>query len=242
VRTLPTCTRHPAPGTVSVAAPAVRPAADRDQSSIAASATVSVDELVAGLTVVDELSDVAGYDRGCGKGEGCVFGPAWTDDSTAPSSHNGCDTRNDVLGAQRTDVVFKIGTRDCKVTSGTLADPYTGKVIAFTSGRDTSSTVQIDHIYPLARAWNAGAASWTPQKRTTFANDTDLNLLAVDGPMNNSKSDSGLDSWLPPNSTFRCDYATRYLHVASAYDLQVTTGDVDTARAVCGQTRSGYVR
>lgn len=25
--------------------------------------------------------------------EGCVFGPAWTDDSSAPGSHNGCDTR-----------------------------------------------------------------------------------------------------------------------------------------------------
>lgn len=151
-------------------------------------------------------------------------------------------TRNDVLGAQLTDVVFKPGTRDCKVLSGTLADPYTGTSIVFTSGRDTSSAVQIDHIYPLARAWDAGAASWTAAKRTAFANDTDLNLLAVDGPTNNSKSDSGLDSWLPPNTVFGCDYAARYLHVASSYGLAVTSGDVDTAYAVCGETVPGVSR
>ena len=42
-------------------------------------------------------------------------------------------TRNDVLGAQLVDVEFKPGTRDCKVVSGTLNDPYTGNVIDFTT-------------------------------------------------------------------------------------------------------------
>lgn len=226
----------------SVEATSVWPAADRNQSPTAASTTVSVDKLIAGLTVVDELPDVDGYDRGCGKGEGCVFGPAWTDDSTAPLSHNGCDTRNDILGAQLRDLVFKPGTRDCKVISGTLDDPYTGTVISFTSGRDTSSAVQADHVFALSRAWDAGAASWTLEKRTAFANDTSLNLLAVDGPTNSSKSDSGLDGWLPPNLAFGCDYAIRYLTVASVYDLAVTAGDVATARAVCGSPAGGVSR
>ncbi|MFE3322412.1 hypothetical protein [Nocardia sp. NPDC059195] len=34
-----------------------------------------------------------GYERGCKAGQACVFGPAWTDDSDAPGSHDGCDTR-----------------------------------------------------------------------------------------------------------------------------------------------------
>ncbi|MGB7234872.1 MAG: HNH endonuclease family protein [Rhodococcus sp. (in: high G+C Gram-positive bacteria)] len=232
----------------SVEATSVWPAADRNQSPIAASTTASVDELIAGLTVFDELPDVAGYDRGCGTDkktgarEGCVFGPAWTDDYDGPSSHDGCDTRNNLLAIQLRDVVFKPGTRDCKVTSGTLDDPYTGRVISFTSGRDTSSAVQADHVFALSRAWDAGAASWTLDRRTAFANDTSLNLLAVDGPTNNSKSDSGLDGWLPPNLAFGCDYAIRYLTVASVYDLAVTAGDVATAHAVCGSPAGGVSR
>lgn len=202
----------------------------------------TIGDLVAGMRVVDALPDIDGYDRDCGQGSGCVFGPAWTDDSAAPSSHNGCDTRNDILGQQLTAITFKPSTRECKVTSGTLTDPYTGTVIAFTSGRNTSSAVQIDHVYPLSRAWDAGAASWTLDRRTAFANDTALNLLAVDGPTNNSKSDSGLDTWLPPNTAFSCEYATRYLNVADTYDLAVTAGDVATARTVCGETTSGVSR
>jgi hypothetical protein len=41
------------------------------------------------VQVVDSIPPVDGYDRGCGKGEGCVFGPAWND----PLDHSGCDTR-----------------------------------------------------------------------------------------------------------------------------------------------------
>ena len=46
------------------------------------------------VTVVPERPDVAGYQRGgCGEGEACSCGPAWTDDSAAPNGHNGCGTR-----------------------------------------------------------------------------------------------------------------------------------------------------
>lgn len=55
--------------------------------------TSSVSELLGSVRTVDHLEKVEGYDRSCKKGHGCVFGPAWTDDSTAPGSHNGCDTR-----------------------------------------------------------------------------------------------------------------------------------------------------
>ena len=46
-----------------------------------------------GLMVVAERPDVPGYQRGCAPGEACSFGPAWTDDSTAPDSHDGCGNR-----------------------------------------------------------------------------------------------------------------------------------------------------
>ncbi|MFV9454731.1 HNH endonuclease family protein [Rhodococcus sp. NM-2] len=198
-----------------------------------ADAAPGLDQLIAALTVVDELPTVPGYDRDCGKGNGCVFGPSWTDNYTGPDSHNGCDTRNDILRTQLIDVRYKPNTHDCKVISGTLNDPYTGTTIAFST--EKPSAVQVDHVYPLSRGWRAGAATWTPEQRVAFANDTASNLIASEGKANQAKSDQGPDTWLPPNTAFRCEYAQKYLVVAAKYHLVVTAGDVDVARRECNR-------
>ncbi|WP_230591073.1 HNH endonuclease family protein [Rhodococcoides fascians] len=231
---MPEAAVRDAPSAIASADDAADLAAARQQAPSQPNPQREIDGLLASVTVVDELPDIQGYDRKCGPTDGCTYGTAWTDDSTAPGSHNGCDTRNDVLGAQLYDIEYKPGTSDCKVLTGTLADPYTGGLIHFVSGKTTSSAVQIDHVYPLSRSWRAGAASWSIERRTAFANDIDLNLLAVDGPANNAKSDSGLDAWLPPNQAYHCQYAVRYLTVAAHYQLLVTRGDADVARAACG--------
>ena len=62
------------------------------------------------------------------------FGPAWTD-----VDKNGCDTRNDILQRDLTQVVFKPGTKDCVVLSGVLIDKYSGETINFVRGNSTSS-------------------------------------------------------------------------------------------------------
>lgn len=190
-----------------------------------------VDELIVGLTVVDALPKVPGYERDCSKGAACVFGPAWTDNYVGPDAKNGCDTRNDALAKSLVDVTFKPGTGDCKVVGGTLHDPYTGKAIVFDPKKP--SAIQVDHVFPLARSWRAGAANWTQGLRTSFANDTRLNLLAVDGPTNQSKSDKGLDEWMPASTEYRCEYARKYLTVAAVYDLAVTRDEVTAARTAC---------
>ncbi|MDZ5146301.1 HNH endonuclease family protein [Microbacterium testaceum] len=83
-----------------------------------------------------------------------LFGPRWAD-----VDRNGCDTRNDVLKRDLVDVVFKAGTHDCVVLSGTLHDPLTGETVSFTRKSSGYQPVQIDHIVPLAVAWSSGAAS-----------------------------------------------------------------------------------
>lgn len=90
--------------------------------------------------------------------------------------------RDDVLARDLTDVIFSAAKR-CQVSSGTLADPYTGKTILFVRGRNTSAAVQIDHVVALANAWQSGARDWTTAQRYRFGNDP-YNLLAVDGPAN----------------------------------------------------------
>ena len=155
-----------------------------------------------------------------GKGgyERSEFGEAWAD-----VDRNGCDTRNDVLARDLTGVAFREGTRECVVASGTLEDPYTGTRIDFVRG-PRSADVQIDHVVPLADAWQKGAQQWTAQRREQFANDP-ANLLAVDGEANQAKGASDLATWLPQNKAYRCEYTARIVAVKSAYGLWMTEAE-----------------
>nr|WP_243394293.1 DUF1524 domain-containing protein [Bifidobacterium parmae] len=147
------------------------------------------------------------------------FGAAWAD-----VDHNGCDTRNDILKRDMTDVTFKAGTHDCIVMTGTLADPYTGKTISFKRGNKTSSAVQIDHVVALSDAWQKGAQKLSASQRKNLANDP-YNLLAVDGPSNQQKSDGDAATWLPKNKSFRCEYVARQIGVKAKYSLWVTKAE-----------------
>lgn len=180
-----------------------------------------VEQLLNGIKIVDRIDDVAGYDRDCTKGHSCTFGPAWND----PSSKSGCDTRNRVLAAQLHDVTFKPGTRDCKVTSGWVTDPYSGKIVQL-------NDIQIDHIVSLKRAYDSGAYQWPLPLRQQFANDT-RNLLAVSGKINASKGSGALEDWMPEDPGARCPHVLRYLTVIDAYHLPITTSDRIAAQRNC---------
>jgi CRISPR/Cas system Type II protein with McrA/HNH and RuvC-like nuclease domain len=122
------------------------------------------------------------------------------------------------------------GRSSCVVIAGTLpTDPYTGRRIEF---RKTEATkVQIDHVYPLARAWDMGAVHW-PLQRRVDANDQAVNLVAVDGSANASKNDEGPGEWIPINRSYRCTYVLRKLQVARKYTLPITTADRDAAQVI----------
>lgn len=172
--------------------------------------------------VVAKRPEVPGYAR-------AEFGPRWTDKHAGRGGRNGCDTRNDVLATQLDDVRRRSGSK-CVVESGTLADPYTGRVIEFR--KTDAAKVQIDHVYALSRAWDLGAAKWTVQRRTDFANDQAANLLAVDGSTNASKGDKGPGEWMPIAAGYRCTWVLNYLKVANGYGLAITRDDRDAAQTI----------
>lgn len=145
------------------------------------------------------------------------FGQGW-------QSVGRCDTRNMIL--QR-DLINVTVDEDCRVTAGTLHDPYGGRTIQFVRGEETSDDVQIDHVVALSNAWQTGAQQLTQLERESFANDP-LELLAVDGSMNQEKSDADAASWLPPNKAFRCQYVARQIAVKVKYRLWVTQAEKDT--------------
>lgn len=142
----------------------------------------------------------------------------------------GCDTRNIILYRDLTDTLIDAS---CNITKGKLDDPYTGKVIQFVRGSDTSGDVQIDHVVALSNAWQTGAQQLTKAIRIQLANDP-LELLAVDGPANQQKSDGDAATWLPSNKPFRCQYVARQIAVKQKYDLWVTQAEHDAMQTILG--------
>jgi hypothetical protein len=171
---------------------------------------------LAGLRVRAKGS-LAGYERGCGHGQGCVFGPAWAD-----IDHNGCDQRNDVLRRDLTGVQVRPGTHGCVVVGGTLEDPYTGTAVRFRKA--DAGAVPIDHVVPLAAAWVQGAVTWPTARRVQFANDP-ANLMATTREENSAKGDSTAEEWVPRNRSYGCSYATVVVTVKQHYALSVTRAE-----------------
>ena len=171
------------------------------------------------LAVVDELevkgrAPRTGYDRD-------LFGYREHD-----LDRNGCDVRNDVLRRDLVDLRLQPGTNGCVVESATLSDPYSGRRIDFVRGVGRSNAVQIDHVVALSDAWQKGAQQWSRSTRQQFGNDP-LNLLAVDGPLNAQKGAGDTATWLPPNTSFRCQYVARQVAVKHTYALWVTPAERD---------------
>jgi uncharacterized protein DUF1524 len=171
-------------------------------------------DVLAGLTQIPLRTRGFDYRR-------AAFGDSWTDDNPAPGGHNGCDTRNDILDRDLVDKAYA-SIKRCPnaVATGTLHDPYTNEFVMFVRGNRTGAAVQIDHIVPLALAWDLGARDWPDDLRLRFANDP-ANLLAVAGAPNQDKGDSEPALWMPPNAAFRCQYAVAFIAVLRGYDLPV---------------------
>ncbi|MGQ4276440.1 HNH endonuclease family protein [Pseudidiomarina sp. E22-M8] len=139
------------------------------------------------------------------------------------------DEDNDCLNT-RHELLTKLSTvkvtttrNGCRVLRGRWNDPYSGQIIFDATDMD------VDHLVPLAWAWQHGAADWSAPRRKEFANDP-INLFAVKLELNRSKGARGPYDWLPPNQKFHCQYVTRYLRVMLIYNF--TTSSRDEIRAL----------
>lgn len=199
-------------GIVLEQAPSSSPAPQIAQQQMISSPALAALETL----VVKGRAPKTGYAR-------AQFGDGWQD-------MGNCDVRNHILARDLENETFRSPT-DCTVMGGTLNDPYTGKSITFTRGEKSSADVQIDHVVALSDAWQKGAQQLTFETRVTFANDP-LNLLAVDGPANNTKGDSDAATWLPPSKDYRCKYVARQIAVKQKYTIWVTAAEKEAIRRV----------
>lgn len=162
------------------------------------------------------------------------FGRYWSDATDGVGGRNGCDTRDDVLRRDLSEL--RVGDRNpCVVVSGVLHDPYTGKELPYSYRR--ASQIQTDHVVALGAAWRGGAYAWTPQRRLEYANDLDV-LLAVDKQTNQDKGSRTADKWRPPRRAYWCEYGRRYTGIKAKYGLSVTPPEKRALRellAACPQ-------
>ena len=156
---------------------------------------------LASLTVATE--DRTGYDRD-------LF-PTWITISGT------CNTREYVIKRDGSNVVTNSA---CTATSGSWYSQYDGVTTT------DPSTFDIDHLVPLAEAWDSGASAWTTAQRQAFANDvTRPQLIAVSASSNRSKSDQDPAEWVPTRSAYVCTYVRAWVQVKYYYDLSVDSAE-----------------
>ena len=146
-------------------------------------------------------------------------------------------------GGYRRDAVFPgwlysggQSTRDRVLSEERLADgswlsAYDAAVVA------ESSALDIDHLVPLAEAWESGGHSWTADTWTRFANDRadPRSLIAVSAATNRSKGARDPAEWWPPSRSFRCQYAADWIAVKVRWDLAVDAAEQESLDAQLGR-------
>lgn len=200
--------------TATVAEPTTSGLPEKPESSTTAGSDTILSVL--GSLRIAGRAPATGYDRD-------QFGPAWQD-----VDNNGCSTRNDILTRDLTGTAID---SDCKVTTGTLDDLYTGTVIVADEPGEISDLIDIEHVVALKDAWEKGAQQLTAEQRLQLANDP-LNLLAADAISNSQKGSGDAATWLPSNKDFRCQYVGIQVAVKAKYGLWVTQAEHDAITRV----------
>jgi hypothetical protein len=123
----------------------------------------------------------------------------------------------------------------CRVISGQWVGLYTG-----TSITDASS-LDVDHMVPLANAHASGGWAWDATRKRAFANDLGDpdHLIAVTASANRSKGAKGPENWRPPDASYWCEYATDWARIKVTWDLSVTSAELIAMRDMLGVCPSG---
>ncbi|MFG2768109.1 HNH endonuclease family protein [Streptomyces rubiginosohelvolus] len=140
-------------------------------------------------------------------------------------SSDGCNTRNEVLLAEAV-VVPTVGA-GCKLTGGAWTSYYDGQEVT------SAGSLDIDHMVPLAEAWDSGASSWTAARREAYANDqdADVSLVEVTARSNRQKSDQDPADWMPPSPEARCRYVGEWVATKLRWGLTADDLELEALKA-----------
>jgi hypothetical protein len=130
---------------------------------------------------------------------------------------DGCDTREEVLISEADDPVT-IGS-GCSLSGGRWFSYY-DRVSWTDKGR-----IDIDHVVPLAEAWDSGASAWSASQRQSYANDLgdSRTLVGVTDTVNQTKGDQDPTTWMPTYD--KCRYLREWVAVKIRWRLAVDSSE-----------------
>ncbi|XVV39227.1 HNH endonuclease family protein [Streptomyces sp. CA-100214] len=175
--------------------------------------TLSLTDAISALPVADESR--AGYDR-----------DAFRHWNSGANPSDGCNTRAEVLIAEAVEPPT-VGPK-CRLTGGRWWSYYDQVWVTSASGLD------IDHMGPLAEAWDSGASTWSAAQREAYANDlgADASLVAVTARSNRSKSDQDPATWMPPAAEVHCRYIAEWVGTKLRWALSADEAEAEALREV----------
>ncbi|MBZ6142514.1 HNH endonuclease family protein [Streptomyces olivaceus] len=178
-----------------------------------AAETLSLTEAVAALPIAAESRD--GYDR-----------DAFRHWNTGADPTDGCNTRAEVLIAEAVEAPT-VGPK-CRLTGGRWFSYYDQVWVT------SASSLDIDHMGPLAEAWDSGASTWSAKQREAYANDlgAEASLVAVTARSNRSKSDQDPATWMPPAAEVHCRYVAEWVGTKLRWSLSADEAEVAAMREV----------
>ncbi|MFC8795644.1 HNH endonuclease family protein [Streptomyces cinereoruber] len=137
---------------------------------------------------------------------------------------DGCNTRNEVLLAEA--VQEPAVAAGCKLTGGKWLSYYDGVEVS------EAGKLDIDHMVPLAEAWDSGASAWDAKRREAYANDQGAaaSLVAVTARTNRSKADQDPATWMPPLPDAHCRYIGEWTATKLRWNLAVDQAEAEALK------------
>lgn len=174
-------------------------------------------DMIEALAVAEEQRD--GYDRARFK--------HWVDED-----RDGCDARREVLLAEAV-VAPEQGDR-CSLKGGEWLSYYDEETVT------DADKLDIDHMVPLAEAWDSGAHAWEDEKREKFANDleSERSLVAVTAATNRAKGDKDPTNWMPPAKSAHCTYLADWVATKFRWDLAIDQAEKTTLVEAASECKS----
>ncbi|MGW6248061.1 HNH endonuclease family protein [Streptomyces roseolus] len=141
---------------------------------------------------------------------------------------DGCNTRNEVLLDEAAEAPAVAA--GCKLSEGEWLSYYDEQEVT------DPGKLDIDHMVPLAEAWDSGASNWDAKRREAYANDQGAaaSLVAVTARSNRQKADQDPSTWMPPAPSATCRYLGEWVATKLRWGLSADQAEIDTIKVYAG--------
>lgn len=130
-------------------------------------------------------------------------------------------------------VALDFGTvHERRVVSGRWRCRFSGEHVT------DATKLDIDHLVPLAEAWESGAHQWDKDRRERYANGVGVRsnkrswLLPVQASLNRSKGKKRPDEWMPPNERYLLHYACDWILTKHHWGMSVSKTEAAYLKSV----------